>query len=144
VLTDGWTREVGTFVDRVDAGQRPPAAGMFSFALDDLGFKPRVIEWGVSLRCTLFRLPYGDQGLLISRQLYQARGGYKPLDLMEDVDFVGRLARGERVILRTQAVTSAIRYKRDGYARRALRNLTCLALYFARVPVPTLQRLYRG
>lgn len=144
VLQDGWMREVQTFIDRVDAGQRPPAAGMFSFALDDLGFKPRLIEWGVALRCMLLRLPYGDQGLLISRQLYQARGGYKPLPLMEDVDFVRRLERGERVIFRSQAVTSAIRYKHDGYVRRVVRNLSCLALYFARVPVPTIERLYKG
>ena len=144
VLQEGWMREVQTFVDRVDAGQRPPAAAMFSFALDDLGLKPRLIEWGVALRCTLFRLPYGDQGLLISRHLYQARGGYKPLPLMEDVDFVRRLERGERVIFRSEAVTSAIRYKRDGYVRRAARNLTCLALYFARVPVPAIEKLYRG
>lgn len=144
VLQEGWMREVQTFIDRVDAGQRPPAAGMFSFALDDLGLQPRLIEWGVALRCMLFRLPYGDQGLLISRQLYQARGGYRPLPLMEDVDFVRRLARGERVIFRGEAVTSAIRYRRDGYFRRAARNVTCLALYFARVPVPMLVKLYRG
>jgi rSAM/selenodomain-associated transferase 2 len=144
VLSEGWVREVQTFVDRVDAGQRPPAAAMFSFALDDMGFKPRVIEYGVALRCTLFRMPYGDQGLLISRQLYQARGGYRPLALMEDVDFVRRLARGERVILRTPALTSAIRYKRDGYAMRALRNLACLALYAVRAPAATIERLYRG
>ncbi len=144
VLSEGWVREVQTFIDRVDAGQRPPAAAMFSFALDDMGFKPRVIEYGVALRCTLFRLPYGDQGLLIPRHLYQARGGYRPLSLMEDVDFVRRLARGERVILRTPALTSAIRYKRDGYAKRALRNLTCLALYMARAPSTAIERLYRG
>ncbi len=144
VLEETWVREAQTFIDRADAGQRPPAAGMFRFALDDMGFKPRLIEFGVALRCMLFRLPYGDQGLLISRHLYNARGGYKPLTLMEDVEFVRRLARSERIMLRTPALTSAIRYKRDGYLIRAARNLTCLALYMARVPATTIERLYRG
>jgi rSAM/selenodomain-associated transferase 2 len=144
ILEEGWTREVSAFVDRVDAGQRPPAAAAFSFALDDLGFKPRVIEAGVSARCMFLRLPYGDQGLLMPKSLYLARGGYRDMPLMEDVDLIRRLPRGERVILRTRAVTSAIRYKRDGYVARAARNLTCLTLYLARVPLPTIQRLYGG
>ncbi len=142
ILDEGWTREVSTFVDRVDAGQRPPAAAAFSFALDDLGFKPRVIEAGVSARCTFLRLPYGDQGLLIPKSLYRARGGYRDMPLMEDVDFIRRLPRGERVILRTRALTSAIRYKRDGYLARVLKNFSCLALYLARVPLAAIQRIY--
>lgn len=144
ILDSGWEREAAAFVERVDIGQREPAAAAFRFALDDLGFLPRVIETGVALRCTLMRLPYGDQGLLIPRRLYDQIGGFKPLPLMEDVEIVRRLGRGRTVILRTQAVTSAIRYKRDGYVRRAARNLTCLGLYLVRAPMPVIQRFYGG
>jgi hypothetical protein len=87
-------------------------------------------------------LPYGDQGLLIPKRLYDEIGGFKPLPLMEDVDIVHRLGRSRTLILRTQAVTSAIRYKRDGYIRRAARNLTCVSLYFLRAPLPFIVRLY--
>lgn len=142
VLAPGWEREAAAFIDRVEAGQRPLAAAAFRFALDDLGFKPRLIEAGVSLRCTLFRLPYGDQGLLIPARLYKALGGFRELPLMEDVDLVRRLGRGRMVMLRSQAVTSAIRYRRDGYLRRAARNLTCLALFYLRVPTRVIARLY--
>lgn len=144
ILDSGWEREVAAFVERVDIGQREPAAAAFRFALDDLGFLPRVIETGVALRCTLMRLPYGDQGLLIPRRLYDQIGGFKPLPLMEDVEIVRRLGRRRMVILRTQAVTSAIRYKRDGYVKRAARNLTCLGLYLMRAPMPVIQRFYGG
>jgi rSAM/selenodomain-associated transferase 2 len=144
VLDDGWAREASAFIERVDARQRPPAAAAFSLALDDLGFKPRLIETGVAWRCMVFRLPYGDQGLLIPKALYHKRGGFRPLALMEDVDLIRRLPRAERIIFRTKAVTSAIRYKRDGYLRRVARNLSCLFLYAARVPIPTIERLYRG
>ena len=142
VLGDGWHREVSAFIDRVDAGERPLSAAAFRFALDDLGFKPRLIEAGVTARCTVFRLPYGDQGLLIPRRLYIAAGGYRPLPLMEDVDLVRRLGRGRMVILRTPAVTSAIRYKRDGYMRRTLRNWSCLSLYLLKAPHRTIKRIY--
>lgn len=142
VLEAGWEREVATFVERVDIGQRPPAAAAFRFALDDLGFLPRMIETGVSLRCTLMRLPYGDQGLLIPRQLYDQIGGFKEMPLMEDVDMVRRLGRSRTLILRTRAVTSAIRYKRDGYVFRVARNLMCLGLYYMKAPLPLIARLY--
>ena len=143
VLEPGWEREAGTFIERVEIGQRPEAAAAFRFALDDLGFKPRVIEWGVAVRCTLARLPYGDQGLLIPRRLYKSSGGFRALPLMEDVEFIRRLGRGRTVILRARAVTSAIRYRRDGYAWRSLRNLTCLTLYLFRVPAAVIARIYR-
>lgn len=142
VLDAGWEREVATFIERVDIGQRPLSAAAFRFALDDMGFLPRLIETGVALRCTLFRLPYGDQGLLMPRRLYDEIGGFKPLPLMEDVDIVRRLGRRRTLILRTAAVTSAMRYKRDGYVKRASRNLACLGLYFVRAPMPVIVRLY--
>ncbi|MEZ5856990.1 MAG: TIGR04283 family arsenosugar biosynthesis glycosyltransferase [Hyphomicrobiaceae bacterium] len=142
VLQDGWEREVAALVERVGTGQRPETAAAFRFALDDLGFLPRLIESGVQMRCTLFRLPYGDQGLLVPRRLYNRVGGYREIPLMEDVDIVRRLGRRRTMILRSTAVTSAVRYRRDGYIPRTARNLTCLGLYFMRVPPRTIARIY--
>jgi hypothetical protein len=45
-------------------------------------------------------------------------------------------------MLRARAITSASRYRRQGYARRAARNLSCLALYHLGVPVQSIARLY--
>jgi rSAM/selenodomain-associated transferase 2 len=142
VLDDGWIREVSTFIDRVNAGQRPHAVGTFGFALDDIGLRARLLEWGVSLRCALFRLPYGDQGLLISKQFYLEVGGYRDMPLMEDVDFIRRVPRDRRIQFRTKAVTSALRYKRDGYAKRVAKNLTCLTLFYFRAPAALIARIY--
>lgn len=143
VLEPGWEREVSAFIERVEVGQRPESAAAFRFALDDLGFRPRLIEGGVALRCTLFRLPYGDQGLLVPRRLYDRIGGFRDFPLMEDVDIVRRLGRARVIILRAAAVTSAIRYRRDGYLRRSTRNLACLLLYYVKVPPRVIARLYR-
>jgi rSAM/selenodomain-associated transferase 2 len=142
VLEPGWEREVSALAERIDSGRRRPTAAAFRFALDDDGFRPRMIEAGVATRCALFRLPYGDQGLLISRQLYQQVGGYSRLPLMEDVDIVRRIGRRRMTVLRTRAVTSAVRYRQGGYVRRSVRNLSCLTLYFLRVPTRIIARLY--
>jgi rSAM/selenodomain-associated transferase 2 len=142
VLEDGWERDVAAFIGRIDAGQRPAAAAAFRFALDDLGVWPRLVEWGVALRCILFRRPYGDQGLLISQRLYTALGGFYPMRLMEDVDMIKRLGRSRIVVLRPRAMTNAGRYKRDGYAWRIGRNLWCRALYRLHVPPDVIERIY--
>lgn len=142
VLEPGWEREVSALIERVDSGRRLPTAAAFRFTLDDLGFWPRMIEAGVAMRCALFRLPYGDQGLLIPKSLYQQAGGFSRLPLMEDVDLARRIGRRRMMILRARAVTSAVRYREDGYLRRSARNLSCLALYFLRVPPRFIARLY--
>jgi len=97
---------------------------------------------GVGLRCALLGMPYGDQGLLISRRLYNDVGGYSPIPLLEDVDLIGRLGRSRMSILRTGAVTSAIRYRREGYVKRVLRNWLCLSMYYCRVPMKRIERIY--
>lgn len=142
VLTPGWEREAATFMERIDSGRRPPGAAAFRFALDDNGAKPRILESIVAIRCALFGLPYGDQGLLVPATLYREVGGYQAIPLMEDVDLVRRLGWRRLTMLRAEAVTSAERYRRSGYIVRAIRNLACLALYFVRVPPRLIARLY--
>lgn len=142
VLQPGWESEAAAFIERVDTGARPLSAAAFSFALDDLGARPRMLEAMVNLRCALLRFPYGDQGLLIPRELYHSVGGYHPLPLMEDVDLVRRLGRKQLVMMRSRAVTSAVRYKRDGYFARVVRNAACLSLYYLRVSPAKIVRLY--
>jgi rSAM/selenodomain-associated transferase 2 len=143
VLEPGWEREATRFIDAVDASTEPSAAA-FRFALDDRGARPRVLERLVAWRCNLFAMPYGDQGLLMPRELYDAIGGYRALPLMEDVDIVRRLGRRRLRVLHARAVTSAERYRREGYLRRSARNLICLTLYALRVPAPLIGRLYGG
>jgi rSAM/selenodomain-associated transferase 2 len=118
-------------------------AAAFRFALDDDAPRARRLEAMVAWRCRVFGLPYGDQGLLLSRALYDRVGGYRSLPLMEDVDLVRRIGRRNIVLLDASAVTSAERFRAGGYLRRPARNLACLALYLAGLPTPLIARLYR-
>jgi len=141
-LERGWEREAAQLIERVDCGQRGLTAAVFRFTLDDVGLAPRALETGVLLRTAVLKLPYGDQGLLIPRRLYDQIGGYAALPVMEDVDIVRRLGRRRLVALRSRALTSAARYRKDGYVRRVLVNQACLMLYLCRVPAERIARLY--
>jgi rSAM/selenodomain-associated transferase 2 len=131
-LARGW-REARLTKDR---------AGYFRFTLDSDEPRARRLERLVAWRCRVLALPYGDQGLLIHRDLLTAVGGVRSLPLMEDVDLVRRLGRRRLIALGMPAITSAEKWQRQGWYRRSLRNLCCLALYFAGLPPRLIARLY--
>jgi rSAM/selenodomain-associated transferase 2 len=120
----------------------PERAGHFRFVLDSDHSRARRLERLVAWRCRTFGLPYGDQGLLIHRDLLREVGGIRPLPLMEDVDLVRRLGRKRLVALPADAVTSAAKWERHGYLRRSARNLLCLAMWRAGVPPRLIRRFY--
>ncbi|HEX3862070.1 MAG TPA: TIGR04283 family arsenosugar biosynthesis glycosyltransferase [Stellaceae bacterium] len=135
----GWRDAVAAFAASLGA---VGCAGYFRLALDDANPAARRLERIVAWRCQAFALPYGDQGLLISRQLYDAVGGFAAIPLMEDVDFVRRLGRRRLMPIAATICASARRYRRDGYLRRPLRNLACLSLYFAGLSPARIARFY--
>jgi rSAM/selenodomain-associated transferase 2 len=142
VLEPGWEREAAIFCERVTSDEAGRRAAVFRFALDDPRIAARAVETGVAFRTNSLSLPYGDQGLLISRSLYDAIGGYPASPIMEDVAIIRRLGRARLHVLRSKAITSATRYRERGYLRRVLRNQACLALYFAGAPLPAIERIY--
>lgn len=80
-------------VDAVVCDQKAQkAAWYFDLRLEPTRPSLMLLERAVGLRSRWFQMPYGDQGLLLHRQLYHQSGGYAPLPLMEDVDLVSRLA----------------------------------------------------
>jgi rSAM/selenodomain-associated transferase 2 len=139
VLEAGWRHLAGQLMADPAGSDR---AGYYRLALDDDGPAARRIERMARWRARVLGLPYGDQGLLISRSLYAAVGAYRPLPLMEDVDLVRRVGRGRLVELAGRAVTSAARYRRDGWWLRPARNLLCLGLYFVGAPTRWIERVY--
>lgn len=124
---------------------RPGAAGLAGYGrlrFDDDRPAARRIETLAMVRAKYLGLPYGDQALLISRALYDAVGGFPAVPLMEDVALVRALGRRRLRALDFTALTSAERYRRDGWLVRPLRNLCCLLLYRAGVKPHRLVRFY--
>lgn len=139
VLAPTWRAEAGNFMSiPFNAGR----AAAFRFRLDSRSHRARKLERRVAWRCRTFGVPYGDQGLLISRKLYDAVGGYEPVPLMEDVGIVRRIGRKRLHLFDAAATTSAAKFERGGWTARPARNLACLALYFLGVPPRLIARLY--
>lgn len=139
VLVSGWRDEADAFMALPENRER---AAAFRFTLDDASPPARRLERAVAWRTRVLGLPYGDQGLLIAGIFYRDLGGFRPLPLMEDVDLVRRIGARRIVPLEAAAVTSAARWRRDGWNRRSAINLACLGLYIAGVPPRLIRRLY--
>lgn len=139
-LDPNWVSIVDAFITNP---QNEFRAGYLRFALDDQARGARILERVVAWRSRFFGLPYGDQGLLISRHFYDSLGGYKRIPLMEDVDIVRRIGRRRLVALHATALTSAEKYRRDGYIVRPLVNLLLLGLYRVGIPPRYIYSMYR-
>lgn len=141
-LPQEWHQAVARFMAERPAGE---VAAYFRLALDSPLAAARRVERLAAWRARCFALPYGDQGLLISRGLYDKVGGYPRWPLMEDVALIRRLGRARLEALPATILTSAARYEREGWWRRPLRNLSCLALYFLGAsPTWIARRYYRS
>ncbi len=138
-LGPGWAPAARAFMARPGSEER---AAAFRLVLDDTDSRARRVERLANWRGRALGLPYGDQGLLIARGFYQRLGGHRPLPLMEDVALARRIGRRRIVLLDTEAVTSAARYRKGGWWLRPLRNLALLGLYFLGAPPRLLRRLY--
>ncbi len=124
VLTRDWAERVH---DHIGAHSDKAAAFELAFRSDHPMAKK--VAARANWRARKLGLPYGDQGLLLSRKLYQDAGGYKALPLMEDVDLVQRLGKARIRLLSAQARTSAEKYETRGWRRRSLSNIWRMLRY---------------
>jgi len=141
ILPPEWEIDLSRFIT---AERNLGLAGYFRLGFDAKGRGARRVAALANWRADVLGLPYGDQGLLIHRDLYETVGGYRAeLNLMEDVDLVRRIGPMRLKRLKRTVVTSAARYQADGWWARPLRNLVCLGLYLMGAPQSWIERLYR-
>lgn len=119
------------------AAARCAAQGLASIAWFDLAFEGdgpslvRINAWGANLRSRWFGLPFGDQGWLLPKTLFDRLGGFdEGFGRGEDLEFIVR-ARRLGVPLQRLGValhSSARRYRQQGWLRTTLRNLALTAM----------------
>lgn len=104
ILEEGWTREVRKFLDVIArAGDADRRAATFRLAYEGFGLKPRLAEAAALARLTLTGRPRAEQGLLISKLLYQKLGGHQR-GANTHRRFVARLGRSRIVKLRSRVL----------------------------------------
>ena len=123
------------------AGIATGRPGYFRHKFDASGPAAAWVAGWANLRARLLGLPFGDQGLLVSRADYDAAGGYPDIPLMEDLALARALPRPRP--LAATAVTSAERYRARGWLRQGAANLWRQTRFLAGSDPAKLARGYR-
>lgn len=133
-LPAGWTATLRTHMEHSSKA----ACFRLQFRANGLG---ATITAGWANIRTRLGLPYGDQGLLISRAQYDAVGGYPDIPLMEDVA-IARALRGKLMLLPSNVTTDATKFQRNGWCRQGTRNMWTLLRYLLGADPERLARRY--
>ena len=114
---------------KVHIESEPGKAGVFTLAFRSDHPMAKVVAARANRRARWLGLPYGDQGLLLSKEFYNEVGGYADTPFMEDVQIVRRIGKRRLRMLSAEARTSAAKYDRDGWRRRSWRNAWLITRY---------------
>ena len=118
--------------------------GRFDLRLDDDAPLLRLIGWLISARSRLSRTGTGDQAIFVRREVFERLGGYRDLEVCEDLDLTRRLKRAGRVAcLRSRVTTSARRWRERGVIATMLRMWFIRAAFLLGVSPAWLARLYK-
>jgi len=143
LLPENWRAVTGDHIIRF-----PESAAYFAFGAKGDGIRARLLECFVRLRHIWPGMPYGDQGLLISRRHYNQIGGYPSQALFEDVKIIEQIWKaGGRQSLRklpARIKTDISAHLQQGIFRRGWRNLRLFLAYRRGVPLEKLIRRYKA
>jgi len=119
-------------------------AGAFELAIDGREKSLRWVEILVKLRSHLFSLPYGDQAIFITKQIFVEIGGFADLPIMEDFELIQRLKQRGKIAITSAAVTtSGRRWQKLGVAKTTLINQLIIAGYYLGISPAKLSKFYR-
>jgi rSAM/selenodomain-associated transferase 2 len=120
-----------------------PVWGRFDIRLSGNSLLLRSVAALMNLRSSITGIATGDQGLFVSRSMFDRVGGYADLPLMEDVDLSKRLKRIQRPVCVPHALTtSSRRWEKYGVVRMILLMWTLRLAWFLGVPAARLARYY--
>jgi rSAM/selenodomain-associated transferase 2 len=132
-------------VEQINAALRNQSVigGNFELIFEGKTWVERFFTWAYRVRRP-FGIYYGDSGLFVRRKVFEAMGGFKPLPLMDDYEFVRRLERrGRTVCLPTSLTTSDRRWRVQGLLRTLWSWVWIQTLYSLGVPARHLARWYQ-
>jgi rSAM/selenodomain-associated transferase 2 len=117
--------------------------GRFDLKLDDDRIVFRLIGVLISLRSRLSKIATGDQAIFVRREIFEAMTGFPEIPILEDVAFCRALKKkGKVACLRSQVVTSARRWQKDGVARTIVKMWLLKFLFLVGVSPFRLKRFY--
>ncbi len=120
-------------------------AGAFALRINAPQTGLRLVEWGVKLRSKWLQMPYGDQGIFITKQIFNSIGGFPELPIMEDFELMRYLKRlGKITFIPVPVTTSPRRWLKKGVLQTTLINQVVIIGYFLGVSPKKIRSWYRG
>tara|TARA_Y100001968_G_scaffold78513_1_gene69802 strand:- start:188 stop:892 length:705 start_codon:yes stop_codon:yes gene_type:complete len=100
-------------------------AWYFDFKIKKNNIEFRFLEIAVALRSHFLQRPYGDQGLLIHKDLYYRSGGFSSLKIMEDLDLITRITKIAKIKrVEENIYTDDIKWSNSNIIKRSIKNAT--------------------
>lgn len=119
------------------------AAGAFQFTLDGPERALRLVERMVNWRSDLLQMPYGDQAIFMTADMYHEVGGFPDIPIMEDFELMLRLRRRGRIrIAPIPVLASARRWQTMGTVKQTIINQAVIVAYGLGVAPSRLARWY--
>lgn len=141
---DNWLTRDGCQQIRNSASLfKTPICGAFRQRIEADQLAYRLIEFGNRLRVSLFSMAYGDQGIFVSRSLFESLGGFEEIPLLEDFSFSRRLRKQHRYrLLKGPLFVSPRRWKKNGAIGQTLANWNTVLAYYRGVSPVELANAY--
>ena len=119
-LRIGWVRSLSQIIQNKKSKN---FAWYFDFKIKKDNLEYRFLEIAVALRSLFLQQPYGDQGLLIHKDLYYKIGGYSSLKIMEDIDLITRITKKTKLKrIRESIYTDDRKWTNSNIIKRAIKN----------------------
>ena len=119
-LRIGWVRSLSQIIQNKKSKN---FAWYFDFKIKKDNLEYRFLEIAVALRSLFLQHPYGDQGLLIHKDLYYKTGGYSSLEIMEDIDLITRITKKTKLKrIRESIYTDDRKWTNSNIIKRAIKN----------------------
>ena len=117
--------------------------GRFDVRLSGDRLLLRLVERMMNWRSRFTGIATGDQGIFVTRELFERVGGFAALPLMEDIDLSSRLKREQRPLcLRATLTSSSRRWEQKGIVRTIALMWVLRLAYFLGVPPARLAMHY--
>ena len=140
------TQLPSNFVDLIPQTLNQPGviAGAFELAIEGNGRSLRAVEKLVKVRSHWFSLPYGDQAIFMTKQIFTEVGGFPNIPIMEDFELIQQLKRRGKIAIAPAAViTSGRRWQKLGVWQTTLINQLIIAGYYLGISPTKLSKFYR-
>ena len=117
--------------------------GRFDVRLSGDRLLLRLVERMMNWRSRFTGIATGDQGIFVTRELFERVGGFAAMPLMEDIDLSRRLKREQRPLcLRDTLTSSSRRWEQKGIVRTIALMWVLRLAYFLGVPPARLAMHY--